>query len=549
VLERCCAEIDRARAEIAVRDAKVRAEETARELAAAAERFRLIAGVVSLQVWTAKLNGELDYANQECNQYFGVADEGEILGNAWTRFVHPDDLPPALDTWLACLSTGETYEVEFRLRDRYGNYRWFLSRAVPTRDSQGRLSKWFGTNTDIDDMKRAQSEAERASRAKDDFIAALSHELRTPLAPVLMTAASLRDDVRLPVDIREQLAMMERNISLEARLIDDLLDLTSISRGKFHLRAAPVDAHSLIGLATEIVRQDAQAKGISIERSFNARHSGLVADPSRFQQVVWNLLRNAVKFTPNGGLITIGTTEHTAADGKRWFQVTVTDSGIGIRAEMLEKIFSPFDQGGLTGDHRFGGVGLGLAIARAVVNLHGGRITAQSEGPDLGSTFLAEFPGAMMPPHGVTDPAQLSLPHMSSGTNPPMPAPAPPGGKSLRLLLIEDHEATLQVLLRLLTREGHRVQPARTVAEALRLASADTFDLVVSDLGLPDGTGTELMQELRNSHGLRGIALSGYGMEEDLARSRDAGFVAHLIKPVDFQQLKHAIDAVEGQGD
>jgi CheY-like chemotaxis protein/anti-sigma regulatory factor (Ser/Thr protein kinase) len=336
--------------------------------------------------------------------------------------------------------------------------------------------------------------------------------------------------------------MMERNIALEARLIDDLLDLTSIARGKMHLRAASVDAHSLIGLAVEIVREDARAKEISIERHLDANRSGLMADPARFQQVIWNLLRNAVKFTPRGGVIVISTVESTGADGLPWLQIVVSDSGIGIEPGMLEKIFRPFDQGGLTGDHRFGGVGLGLAIARAVVDLHGGRISARSDGPNCGSTFVVEFPGASRPPHGIADLGQRILPFSSSVSTPPMPLPTAPEKKPLRLLLIEDHDATLQVLLRLLSREGHTVTAARSVAEALAAAAADKFDLVISDLGLPDGTGIELMKKLRELHGLRGIALSGYGMEEDLMRTRQAGFIAHLIKPVDFSQLRRALE-------
>ena len=542
VVERCWSTIERSRAEGAVRQAKALAEEAARGLAESAERFRLIAGVVSLQVWTARLNGELDYANHECEQYFGVDIEREILGNAWSQFVHPADLPLALDSWLSSISTGLPYQSEFRLRGRQGNYRWFLVRAVAMRDSRGNISRWFGTNTDIDDLKQAQAAAEQASRAKDDFIAALSHELRTPLTPVLMTAAALRDDARLPMEVREQLGMMERNIALEARLIDDLLDLTTIARGKLHLRSVPVDAHSLIGLAVEIVRGDALAKEISIERHLDANRSGLMADPARFQQVIWNLLRNAVKFTPRGGVIVISTVESVGQDGRTWLQIVVSDSGIGIDPAMVEKIFQPFDQGGLTGDHRFGGVGLGLAIARAVVDLHGGRISARSDGPNCGATFVVEFPGASRPPHGIADLGQRTLPFSPTVSTPPMPLPAASGKPPLRLLMIEDHEATLQVLLRLLSREGHTVTAARSVAEALTAAANDKFDLVISDLGLPDGTGIELMQKLRALHGLRGIALSGYGMEEDLMRTRQAGFIAHLIKPVDFPQLRRALE-------
>lgn len=532
VAERCWATIEGKRAESALRQAQGRAAADAQTVAESAERFRLLSEVGALQVWTATLQGELDYANQECTEYFGARAESEILGNAWAQFVHSDDLPLALRAWTDSVASGNPYEVEFRLRRSDGVFRWFLVRAQAMRDADGQIVKWFGTNTDIDDLKSARDAAERASHAKDDFLAALSHELRTPLTPVLMTAASLRADDRLPFDAREQLGMIERNIALEARLIDDLLDLTAISRGKLLLRSEPCDAHSLIGLAVEIVRSEARAKDISIERSLNADHCGLTADPARFQQVIWNLLRNAVKFTPRGGKIRIFTREETTSQGALWLRIEISDSGIGIDPSLLDQIFVPFDQGGLTGDHRFGGIGLGLTIARAIVDMHGGRISAQSAGENHGSTFVVELPGAIERPTGV------------GGTASPWPGPNSSPRKPLRLLLVEDHENTLQTLLRLLQGDGHSVTTATTLGEALAAAEAGEFDLVVSDLGLPDGTGIELMQKLREDHALRGIALSGYGMEEDIARSREAGFLAHLVKPVHFAELKRVIDGV-----
>lgn len=534
---------ERKRSEEALRTATEQAEAGARAVAEAAERFRLLAEVVSLQVWTARFSGDLDYANQEIAKYFGTDLEHGILGDAWTRFVHPDDLPGVMRSWQNSLATGARYEMEFRLLRTDGEFRWFLVRAEAMRNSQGLVVKWFGTNTDIHDLKMAQRDAERASRAKDSFLAALSHELRTPLTPVLMTAAALREDERLPADVREQLGMLERNIALEVRLIDDLLDLTGIARGKLFLHSQLFDAHSVIGLAIEIVLDDALAKGITIERELDALCSGLTADPARFQQVMWNLLRNAVKFTPRGGRIAIRT-HNKADDGNaQWLHIEVIDSGIGIDPSALEQIFLPFDQGGLTGDHRFGGIGLGLAIARTIVDLHGGRISARSAGTDCGATFIVELPGAADAPHGVAGMASPSSGLLSAGA--PYPAPDAAGENPLRLLLVEDHEPTLQVLSRMLTRAGHSVVGARTVAEALAAAAANTFDAVISDLGLPDGTGTDLMERLRDAYRLRGIALSGYGMAADIARSLAAGFSAHLIKPIDFTQLRRALTALD----
>jgi signal transduction histidine kinase/CheY-like chemotaxis protein len=383
-----------------------------------------------------------------------------------------------------------------------------------------------------DQLRAATLEAERANHAKDHFLAVLSHELRTPLTPVLIAAAVLREDQRLPLDVREQLGMIERNVGLEARIIDDLLDVTKISNGKLHLRSELCDAHSLIGLAIDIVRDEASEKGISIERIFTSLHSGLMADPARFQQIVWNLLRNAVKFTPRGGKISVRTDDEKTTDAGTWFRIEVTDSGIGINSPDLEKIFLPFDQGAQTGIHRYGGVGLGLTIARSVVSLHGGQINAKSPGKDRGATFVVRLPGAVEPPPGV---AHAIVPALTD-IGPPAEKFPP-----LRLLLVEDHLPTLKTLSHLLKHDGHHVVTATNLTEALAATAVNTFDLVISDLGLPDGSGNELMEKLRSAYGLSGIALSGYGMEEDLVRSRAAGFVTHLVKPVAIADLRRAL--------
>ncbi len=519
--------VDRKLADEALVTATRQAEAAALAAADSANRFQLLAEVVCLQVWTADPEGALDYANKECEKYLS-ADPNQILGHAWAQFVHAEDLPRALRLWQASLASGQRYETEFRLRGRPGDYRWFLVRAQAMHDAGGKLVKWFGTNTDIHDLKVAQNAAEGASRAKDSFLAALSHELRTPLTPVLMAASDLRQDERLPEDARRQLVMMERNIALEARLIDDLLDLTSIVQGKLRLRPTTCDAHSLIGLAIEIVREEARAKSIAIERDFAAPHHGLIADPARFQQVIWNLLRNAVKFTPTGGRIAI----HTSNENGGYLRIEVTDSGIGIPAGKLETIFLPFEQADPTGAHRFGGLGLGLAIARAIVDLHGGSIEAASGGQNQGATFAVKFPD----PTKVGRSVEESAPKTTAITRPVDAADHP-----RRLLLVEDHEDSAEILRRMLTAAGYQVVAVGTVAAGLAAAAKQPFDLVISDLGLPDGSGNELMEKLRKDHGLSGIALSGYGMEEDLARSRKAGFVNHIIKPVDFSQLSEAI--------
>ena len=380
---------------------------------------------------------------------------------------------------------------------------------------------------------RAEKErAEVASRAKDDFLAALSHELRTPLMPVLMTASALREDMSLSESVRSELAMIERNIALEARLIDDLLDLTRITKGRIQLREEMCDVHSLIGLAVAIMRDEARAKPVAVELELSARRASLRGDPARLQQVVWNLLRNAIKFTPPGGRVSIRTRDET--DGR--LRIEVSDTGIGLASDALESIFHPFEQAGRENDHRFGGLGLGLAIARGIVNLHSGHIRAESRGPGTGATFVVELPQAIEHPSGSDQSGTESSAESVSRDN--AQALMPP----LRLLLVEDHEPTLTVLRRLLSRDGHFIVAADSVAAAVTAAETGSFDFVISDLGLPDGTGMEVMEKVRSMHrNVRGIALSGYGMEEDQRRSLEAGFSAHLIKPVDLHQLRRAL--------
>lgn len=425
---------------------------------------------------------------------------------------------------------------EREVRDKEGH--WYSMRARPYLTNDNKIDGAVLVLMDIDALKgvetallQSEKELSRSGRAKDDFIASLSHELRTPLTPVLLMAAVLREDERLPSDAREQLSMIERNIVLEARLIDDLLDLTRVSHGKLSFRAEICDAHKVIDCAVEIVREDARSKGISIERALAAQHCRLTADPTRLQQIVWNVLRNAIKFTPQGGKISIVTRNDKIGNDEMLLRIEVTDSGIGIDPAKLKMIFLPFYQDEHASDHHPGGVGLGLAIASAMVDLHGGRISALSEGINRGATFVIELPGVVDADLPVSA-ASISLPDSRTVAS---------TIGSLRLLLVEDHVNTLKTLSYLLRRDGHSVTTSTTIVQALAAAAADKFDVVISDLGLPDGTGTELMQELASKYGLRGIALTGYGTAADIAQAHDSGFVMHLVKPISVAELRRAL--------
>ena len=378
-------------------------------------------------------------------------------------------------------------------------------------------------------LSAAKEASEQANRAKDQFLAALSHELRTPLTPVLLSSTDLINRLDVPPQVRSELEMIRRNIELEARLIDDLLDLTRISRGKMQLSMQENDAHALIRSALAICQADIDAKQQSVSLQFEARRCHVKGDPARLHQVYWNLIKNAVKFTPNGGEIII----HTYCDARENLIVEVTDSGIGIDPANLPKLFNAFEQGDPTIPRRFGGLGLGLAISKVLVDLQGGTLTARSDGRDRGATFTLAMP-----------------------TIDPTHAPAAADGQSavvdlairLRILLVEDHADTARSLARLLREMGHSVVVAANVQDAIRATEDDTHDLVISDLGLPDGTGHDLVRRLRNSRPVKAIAVSGYGMESDVARSYEAGFLAHLTKPIKFNDLAAAIARVFRDG-
>jgi PAS domain S-box-containing protein len=513
-------------------------------------------------VFTTRPDGYCDYQSQQWVEFTGVP-MAEHLGDGWNRLLHPDDRPRAFAAWRAAVEGRAPYDLEYRVRRRDGEYEWFKVRGEPIRDRDGTIVRWFGVATNIDAMKQAErqlaaataaaeearSAAESANRAKDQFLAVLSHELRTPLTPAVAAMSLLRTDVRLPADVREDLKMVSRNLDLEVRLIADLLDVSRVISGKLYLEKRAVDVAAAIREAAAIVRGDLDAKGQSLAVDLEGTPYLAAADAARLQQVFWNLLRNSVKFSPPRSHITIrGRVLPLQRCPLAWSQpcavgkgdcplppaagalpggnlvVEVIDNGSGIDADMVPKLFNVFEQEQKA--RSFGGLGLGLSICKAVVEMHGGTIYARSEGRGRGSTFTVRLPVA-----------QCALAAAVERPAPPVPAETVPhlhaAGRPLRVLVVEDHEDTammMQVLLRL---EGHDVVLAGSVAAGLAAAAEHEPDLLISDVGLPDGSGLDLMQQLiaRGDH-LPAIALSGYGTPADIEKSKAAGFLEHLVKPL-----------------
>ncbi|HVY71766.1 MAG TPA: response regulator [Verrucomicrobiae bacterium] len=439
----------------------------------------------------------------------------------------PEDLPMQKAAFLGRTVMGE--ELEFRFPD--GTSTWAYGSATPLLDENGMVSGAVGTFVDITSLKEteaalreAKAETEAASKAKDDFLAALSHELRTPLTPAILLASEWERDIRLPTEARAAFATIHQDINLEARLIDDLLDLTRIAHGKMRLVPEPTEVHRLLRSTWDLIQSEAVEKQLRASFDLDVPPAWVHADPIRLQQVFWNLIRNSVKFSPPGGEIIIRT--KLRPDNR--LQVWIIDHGEGIDTHDLERIFLPFDQGNR--GHRAGGLGLGLAISRRLIELHGGIINAASEGLGRGATFVLELP--------------LTAPGQFPQSSPREPGEYPRGRKTdaRRILLVEDHPPTRKALIRLLSNRGYEVMAAENIGQARQQAAASGFDVVLSDLSLPDGTGHELMIELRQLQpACLAIALSGYGMDSDIQHSLSSGFDLHLTKPVDVEALEEAL--------
>lgn len=501
-----------------------RADEALRE---SERRFRAMAESVPDLVWVARADGEITYLSGRWGPLDARRPSGPD-GLGGLASLHPDDRTRCLELWRECVRTGAPFQVELRLHGVDGEYRWYLARALPSRDEAGRVADWFGTCTDIDAHKRLHAALVEATEAKDRFLAVLSHELRTPLAPVLLAVGGLMERSGRCRACRSTLEMIRSNVELEARLIDDLLDVSRIARGELGCRFEVVEMHAIVQRAAAVCRGELESRGHRLEVELAAKRHHVRGDPVRLQQVLWNLLTNAARYTPEGGRIVVRTRDEP---GGR-LVVEVTDDGRGIEPEELPRLFQAFERGVAAVASHARGLGLGLAISRSIVAAHGGELTGASRGRGLGSTFTIAL-ACVDAPSDVSGPAAGGR----AGAAGPM-----------RILLAEDNAASSRVLAEVLGSRGHRVRVAGSLKHALQAAEAGEFDLLISDLDLGDGSGLDLIRAFRERSPAPAIALSGYAGQDDERASLAAGFEVHLAKPITITALEAAIRAaVDGQ--
>src|SRR5262249_23213647 len=350
------------------------------------QQFRTLAETMPALAWYAHPDGTVPWYNHRFYEYTGANLEA-LKGEQWESVFHPDDLPRVISNWQAAMVSGEPFEDQFRLRRHDGQYRWFLSRAIPLRDEDGRIVRWFGANVDIDDQKRAEAAADAANRAKDEFLAILGHELRNPLAPIVTALHLMR--LRGVDKIERERIVIERQANHLVRLVDDLLDVSRITRGKVTLTRQRIEMAEVVARAIEIASPILEQRRHNLSVKVASRGLAVDADPERLAQVLSNLLTNAAKYTEPGGRISVSTVH---ADGE--IVVHVKDSGLGIAPEMLPKVFEMFVQERQALDRSGGGLGLGLTIVRSLVTLHGGTVEARSRGRHQGSEFIVRLPAA-----------------------------------------------------------------------------------------------------------------------------------------------------------
>ncbi|MEH2271927.1 MAG: ATP-binding protein [Nostoc sp.] len=509
------------------------------------ERYRYLAEAIPQLVWTTKPNGECDFFNQNWCDYTGLTLE-QSLGSGWLAALHPDDVQRADKVWSDAVKDSTIYNNEYRFKRAVdGSYRWQLARGLPLKDEQGFVVKWFGTCTDIHEQKQileerahlleleqiARAKAETANRIKDEFLAVLSHELRTPLNAILGWSKLLQTRRLDQKKTSEALASIERNATLQVQLIEDLLDISRILQGKLTLNITKINLESTILSALETMQLAAQTKLIKVNTAFEPDVGQVMGDSTRLQQVVWNLLSNAVKFTPKGGKVEV---QLEQADG--YAQIIISDTGKGISADFLPFVFDYFRQADSTSTRNFGGLGLGLAIVRNIIEMHGGMVKAESHGEGRGAIFTVSLP--LLPDES---------PSLTDEQNyPVLLAPNALSLTGIRVLVVDDDVDSRDFVAFVLEQDGAFVIAVSSAYEALETLAEVKPDVLVSDISMPDMDGYMLIHQVRTLTPEQGgqipaIALTAFARNDDQQEALKAGFQMHLPKPLNPEELIAAI--------
>jgi len=487
------------------------------------ERFRTLADNMAQLAWMADEKGRISWFNKRWLDYTGATSE-EMEAGGWRDAIHPEHVERVVEKLGRCFATGEVWEDTFPLRGRDGRYRWFLSRAVPIRDAEGNVLRWFGTKTDVTEQREAEEELKEADRRKSDFLGVLSHELRNPLASIQTSVYILEHAERNAEHARRATDVIGRQVGHLTRLVDDLLDITRIARGKIELRRARLDLSELVRRCGEDNRAMLQALRLELSVSVPGRAVWVDGDETRLTQVIGNLLHNAGKFSREGGAVTLALVTDAGAA-----EIHVRDTGAGIEPELLGRVFEPFVQAERTLAPDGAAVQLGLALVKGVTELHGGSVRASSPGLGKGAEFVVRLPTA--------EPSRGTERAASNGP--------PRTDRHARVLVVEDNRDVAESLGQLVVMLGHQVEIAHDGLAAIAKAHSNPPDVVLCDIGLPGMSGYDVARAFRADPALRGthlVAVSGYAQPEDKREAAEAGFEQHVKKPADPDEIQRLLE-------
>jgi PAS domain S-box-containing protein len=527
--------------ELKQKEAELRVAEQERLQRQSDVRYKAMIDSLPQCVFSLRPDGTVYQWNRSWLLYSGY-DEAHMGHVDYHELMHPDDRARVDAEWAESKRTGLPLETEYRLRSANGAYRWHLGRAIPEHDDNGHIVGWMWTATDVDELRAAREQAVQANRTKDEFLATVSHELRNPLNAILgwmrMLSSGRLDEAKRA----RALQTIERNTELQVALVEDILDASRIASGKMRITLRPISLVQVIQAAVDTVRPAAEQKEIAIEASLAPEADQATGDPDRLQQVVWNLLANAIKFTPRGGHV-----EVTLKRIDSRVHIRVADDGRGIPPAFLPHVFERFRQAESSSTRTQSGLGLGLSIVRSVVESHGGTVSVASAGEGRGTTFVVQLP--LRPQQAVPQevPAEISP---KRGTPSLAEAPALDG---LHALLVDDEADARELLTLVLEQAGAQVTAVSSAADALRELGEHGYDVLVSDVGLPGEDGYSLIQKVRALDGERAnlpaAALTGFASTEDGRRAVAAGFQVHVAKPVEPGRLVLTVAQLAGRVD